>query len=679
MFENGQIYEISSDQNANTRFHTFINDNVLNEQYNINNLSIPEYTDNIQYKTAFFGDKYNYDNYNFISAETIPISDNNTYTNYNYNYNNINNITENEISIVEPTITIINDDNGIPLSGNNVDYIHPGQVQIQNNDIYNTNNIINIPEHIQLPEYELNQIGNNVDLNFEENNSNNIITNSSIMKDFENDKNILKDIIKINKELNSRALNESDFINRDNQNENDNNNINNVQSNNNNIINENNQINNNPLMDSLISDDSSSSDNNDNNNNNIDEEEINQNNNQNEKNNHHMNLFEQMNDNDISNFLFGDNNIQNNSSIKNNHENNNNKKNFFSRYTKAIGTGLVNLGDTSYLNAVLFLLGNIRNLPSFFLKPKNIKYITDNVKTMPLSNAFQELFLHLYPYPEKQQDEEAYNPKLILYVLSILNIVYQSKKRRNPNNLISFILETLHSEINSLKNNNVNLKPNIYDKDNVIKYGVIRFRKTNNSIISNLFNWFEIKESKCNECNKPMYNLNTFNIFELDILGCYTSIKKQISIYDCFKYFCSTKQHNFFCNNCRTLTNMNINSKFFCSSNFFVFSLDRNDLDEKYMKIPFFIDEEINVSNYMEKKSKTKGIPLQFKLIGIVSFNTIEQKYISFCMSPVDGHWYVYNDEKIVESDIKLIINLHNNNINNNLDFIPCILVYKRI
>ena len=527
-----------------------------------------------------------------------------------------------------------------------------------------------------MPKYELKQINpiiinqtvniDNYDIpfNVEEKNFNNNYTNESILANFDNNKNILQDIIKINRELNSMALNESKIIN--NINENNNNKINSFQDNNYISIFDD-KINNNSLNDSLISDSSSSENNN--NNNNINGEEMHQNYSVNRHlTNQNNNIYEnhQINDDNFNNIYF-----QNNNSI----ENKTKKEKFsFSRYTKAIRTGLVNLEDTSYLNSVLQLLGNIQNFASFFLKPKNIKYIKSNIEAMPLSNAIQELYLHLYPYPEKEKPE-IYDPKFILYVLSKLNLVYKSKKRRNPNNLISFILNTLHNEINSLKDNKEKKIPNVYDKRNAIKCAISNFKKTNNSIISNLLNWFEIKKSKCNQCNKIMYNLSTYNIFELDLLESYKSKKsKIISIYDCLQYYSSQKHHKFFCNICQKYTITKINTNIFSTSNIFIFSLDRNNLEKNYIKIPFMIDEHINLIDYVE--NNYKDIPLQFQLIGIVSFYKSQDKYFSFCMSPIDNQWYIFNDEKIEKTQINLIINLHNNN---NLEYIPFILAYKKI
>ena len=37
---------------------------------------------------------------------------------------------------------------------------------------------------------------------------------------------------------------------------------------------------------------------------------------------------------------------------------------------------------------------------------------------------------------------------IYMEVLAVLNVVYKSLKRRNPNELLSFILDNLHSELN---------------------------------------------------------------------------------------------------------------------------------------------------------------------------------------------------------------------------------------
>ena len=362
-------------------------------------------------------------------------------------------------------------------------------------------------------------------------------------------------------------------------------------------------------------------------------------------------------------------NLKNNSlEHKNNINPNPNNEYSFSRYTKAPKTGLKNLGDTSYLNSILQILGCFRHFSSYFLKPSNGNYFIKNVKNYKLAFVIHRLFVHFYPYPEKNEPE-IYNPDYVLQTINHENIIYKTKKRRNPNDLISYILNTLHNELNEFKNNNIK---NIIQNFNDIKYvpqGVKNISSSNKSMIYNQFNWYELKIIKCNECYTPIYNCNSFNIFELDILRTFNYFKRVITIKDCLQYYRSERQQNLICEKCKRKTDHTGITTIYCSPNNFIFSLDRKDLDQNLLNIQFNIEEKINISNFVYNKACLT----QYQLIGIVSYSTTENKYVSFCMSPVDSQWYMYNDENVQMIQLNQIISFHNIN----RQYIPCLLAYK--
>ena len=357
---------------------------------------------------------------------------------------------------------------------------------------------------------------------------------------------------------------------------------------------------------------------------------------------------------------------QNNNSLPN--KNINDGKFHLSRYTKESKTGLINLVETSYLNAILRIISSIGSFASFFLNPLNQKMIRDSIKTKPLSFVIQRLFFHLYPYPENNNPEK-YKPDAILELLGILNVVYKSNKKRNPNDLIHFILDTLHNELNEVKKNEQKLIQDQYDKKKVVDQGISNFINYNKSKISDILNWFEIKESKCSKCGKKSYNFYTFNIFELDILSTYEFRKSHnsLTLFDCLDYFIAPKPQNLFCKICNQYTQMSNTSKIYSSPPYFIFSLDRKNNDDNLMRIQFYIQEQININNYLENKNSYKA----FRLTGITYFSLKEKKYLSFCKSPVDQKWYEYNDEIVLEKEISNILKEHQN------DYIPCLLVYK--
>ena len=234
---------------------------------------------------------------------------------------------------------------------------------------------------------------------------------------------------------------------------------------------------------------------------------------------------------------------------------------------------LVNLGDTSYLNSVLYLFGNIKNFKDFFLDKNNAKYITENIIIVPLALVLHRLFLHFY----NNRGDKVYKPDSFKVVLTDLNVVYKSNKRRNPNELLSFILDNLHSKLKRKQghNNTNNNIINQNDRISVLRNGIINYLNSNDSLISAFFNWFQIKESKCQKCNSSIYNFYSFNIYELDILGTYNNNfnkRNDITLNDCIQFQQKfPKIGKLYCNLCKQYTSFSLLSKIFSTPNLFVF------------------------------------------------------------------------------------------------------------
>ena len=295
----------------------------------------------------------------------------------------------------------------------------------------------------------------------------------------------------------------------------------------------------------------------------------------------------------------------------------------------------------------------------------------ENVPNSPLAFVTHRLFLHLYKYPENQEPE-TYTPDSYLKFLQMNNPIFETDKCINPNELLIYILDTLHDELNNPRNNNIISPKNNYDKTEVLQCGIMTFQNRYNSIVSNLLNWFELKEISCETCNNSTYSFHTYNTLDLDILGCSNNNNNNpININNCLLYKFLTKQKEAYCSICRKNTQMYFSSKIYFSSYEFIFLLNRGNMDPNLMNIKFFIEEKINLRNFIENQNA----PSLYQLKGIVSIDLKNSKYVSFCMSPVDNNWYCYNDENIELLNLKQILQFHNNN---NI-FIPCILIYETI
>ena len=580
----------------------------------------------------------------------------------------------------------------IPIDNTNNNNYQFGNNQQNNNNI-NSNNKNNQMQYPNLDVIENPNKNNNEKNNAGVNNMNNQM-NNNMMNSMKNQPMTNNNMNMSNPQNQMNNLGNNKMNNMNNMNNNQMNN--NAMQMSNNMMNNNNQgmQNNNNQMNVM------KNDNNNNNNNNFVMQMSNLNNNNNNQNNNMNNNnfgmpMSNMNSNNMNNNNFGmpmsdlnnqNNNMKNNFGMPMNNMNNMNnnmgnpnfsmpnnmineaKYSFDDRYKIAPKTSLKNLGDTSYLNAVLQLFATSKDISSYFVNPKYKKYFDDNKVSIPFAYVFHRLFTHFYPYPPKQVSEK-YSPEVLLDVLGRYNKIYISKKSRNPNDLLIFILCTLHKELNKQKTKYIS-SPDPTNKNEVLKEGLNDFMKSNQSKISDNFHWFELKSKFCSGCKLKYYSFNNFETLDLDILGTFQKNSyAPISLLSCLNYQ-SQKSQNIFCQKCQKYTQFDINTKIYSSPINFIFTLNRGypDQNQNLLNIKFMVEEKIDIGQYLEnKQAYTK-----FELIGIVSYYMQEKKYVCFGKSPADKKWYLYNDEKVMDTNNNEVINR-----NNNMEYIPCILLYQ--
>ena len=345
-------------------------------------------------------------------------------------------------------------------------------------------------------------------------------------------------------------------------------------------------------------------------------------------------------------------------------------------------TGLKNLGNTSYLNSVLQLFCSIKYLKNFFCNLKHPKQFEKQETT--LSFVIHRLFMHIYSNHIKR---EIYQPECILKVLKHYNKYYDLLNNingeKNPNELIVFLLDKLHDELNSKKYNNNNNKENNnyyskYDKNNVISNGFNYFKENNDSIFSDYFTWFSLKTNECINCGTKFYSFNNFFTFDLNISGKALELKnlsnpKNLKIIDCIEYYYLGKTIRNFCDNCKNYFPIRTINQIFSTPNIFIFLLDQNEIEN----INFILEKEINLQKFFGN-GRQRQIPTKYALSGIVFFDKNKKKYNSLCISCIDNNWYLYDDEQV---------SLYNNfdsfinevNFGKNKIYMPNILLYINI
>jgi len=642
----------------NFRFFNMNNQNFLNNDNSKNSENIGS---NISQSNRSAPEINKY--HNPFSEYEKSIKENNSGNPNQENYGLLKKLSEGSIKDenINNTIVINNDQNANQNNNNNF-----GNNNANNfNNNFNNNNIQG--NNPNFNDMNNNFINNNIRGNNQNfNNMNNNFINNNIQGNNENFNNV-NNFNNINNDFNNNNIQENNpNFNNMNKNMNINNNIQQNNPNNNNINNNwnnNNQGNNHNFNN--INNNINNNWNNNNQGNNPNNNNMNNNwNNNNQGNNpNNNNINNNMNNNNM-NFQIIDNQNMNNMNQNNNFIGNNN---YPDDDPSIKNTRLSDLGKKSYLNSVLQCLGNIDLLRQYFLNKEIENGILSSIALKRLAFAIQRLFVHLNNF-----NNEIYKPDSILGVLQEKNIIFkQENYELNPNNCLNFILNALHDELNWKKRNNFFQSFKKYNEQEVIQVGKSNFDSANDSIISNTFSCFGLKEIRCANCRQRKYEFQNFLTFELDLLGFFDQTKKnRISIFDCLEYAIQKKIiSNVYCEFCRNLNRTESLFSFIHTPEILIFMIDRGNFDKKLMDLNFCIDNEIGLEPYMTYKEPQ----VKYELRGIVSI--YGNKYISF-IKVDENFWYLFNDSRVKKVDNYDVIN---SNSSNGIKHIPCILFYKFI
>ena len=338
--------------------------------------------------------------------------------------------------------------------------------------------------------------------------------------------------------------------------------------------------------------------------------------------------------------------------------------------------GLTNIGATCYMNAVLQCFSNIKELTNYLFKPEVTKKIEDHKFSKTLSFEYLELLKHLWLIDksniEYYGENKSYSPYQFKNVLGKLNELFLKNEANDSKDLIIFIQEQLHQELNFLFERQIRLN-NIINinqfSDKIVQHNYFEFFKANyKSKISDLFYG--------TQKTITTYNYQIFSnlIFPLEAIRESKGIPRNgnktvyVSIEDCFDY---NQQINYFrgqnqinCNFCRQMTNAYYMTKIYISSNILIIILNRGKGLE--FNVNLSITEEINISKYIENNES----PFCFSLIGAIIHlgnSGLDGHFIAICKNKNDGQWYKYNDSIVTKSNFNEIKSLG----------IPYVLFYK--
>ena len=325
----------------------------------------------------------------------------------------------------------------------------------------------------------------------------------------------------------------------------------------------------------------------------------------------------------------------------------------YTRKNKPILIGLNNIGATCYMNASLQCLSNTKKLTEYFLT----NYEDNRNKIM--SHQYYKLIKHLW---NEENNNISYSPNSFKEVLSKENPLFAGIAANDAKDLINFLIERLHQELNiALKNNSVDNYNQIDQTNEVAVFNdfIKDFNTNFNSPISSCFYGILETKSQCQGCKIIKYNFQVYSFLEFPLqqvnqyyfnngkrpLLTNDGKNPDVDLYECFEYNrkidLMTGDNQMYCNICNKLCDATYATYLYSTPNYLILNLNRGKGAVYECKVNF--PEKLNIFNYVTSKQATTAYEL-YAVICHLGPSSMDGHFVAYCRNRLDNKWYLYND-----------------------------------
>ena len=323
--------------------------------------------------------------------------------------------------------------------------------------------------------------------------------------------------------------------------------------------------------------------------------------------------------------------------------------------------GLGNIGATCYMNATLQCLSHTIKLANYFLnKEKETK-----IKQKNFSREFLEIIKRLW-LESYNNNKTYYEPYSFKKKISEMNPLFEGVQANDAKDLINFILQELHEELNEPEKNVDNNSFNIdqYNERQMFINFIDDFKKSQRSIISDIFFFIIETKTECLNCKQrnimngiysPIYLYNfqimNFLIFPLEEVRKYKIMQYQqnfqeVNLIDCFIYNQKVDfmqgENQMWCKNCQQNSPSQYMTLIYSAPVDLILILNRGKGNIYNVKLNF--DEILDIGYYVYMKKNQKLIYHLYAVVTHIGPSDMGGHFIAFCKSPIDNQWYKYND-----------------------------------
>ena len=330
--------------------------------------------------------------------------------------------------------------------------------------------------------------------------------------------------------------------------------------------------------------------------------------------------------------------------------------------------GLNNIGATCYMNATLQCLSNTTNLTEYFLKI--FKYEQNN-KSRIISNQYYNVVKNLW---DRNNNNKSFSPESFKEKLSQENPLFKGIQANDSKDLINFLLERFHLELNEPRKDINNIIKKNYEvtlnaqlnEGKMLNIFLHEFKMKYNSIISNLFYGMLETRSQCQNCKNIKYNFQVYSFLEFPLEQvnkfCFNQGKRpnynynnknpDVDLYECFEYNSNLElmsgDNQMYCNICNSTQNALYGTQIYSAPNYLIINLNRGRGAVYECNVNF--PEKLNLINFITFKNENTIFEL-YAVICHLGPSSMSGHFVAYCKKKKDDHnkWYLFNDAIVSE------------------------------